>query len=575
MKWFTKWVLVIGLIGMMMGGIVPTTAKDNQTRKPPQEVIDFCYEQLWDVLLHPTTGSNQRKRQDTLHQLAEVLSKVGYSVEGAMPSRRDLMVLMNQNEPEKLLERIDNGIIECCLLIREHIPIQTTITINCEKVDGLIKDFRQVNDGILHPKRDSRGKSVELIDVSNKMKELSMQSIRTHDAYGLTNPLTGKIICGLDMHYLYPDTNKDPFDPASYQFDIMDGWMNKIKGIGAQVFFRVGESWDVHPEPPKNVDHYVQAVVQILKHYHQGWANGFYCYIPYWEIWNEPALKVFWTGSADQFIELYGKIAVALKKEDPSIMVGGPGNAGNFQKDWYYRFFSYIRDHHIPFDFYSWHWYGIRPYEVAIIAGDVQKDLDSFGFSSTKQLITEWNSDVWGSIEGRKVGNDREKGNQFFNSMFNAAFHGCALTHLQDTPVIMAHHYRGDINGFGLLEEGGNFNRVGVFYQNLNELMKSPLRLGVTTTPVQEGFTCLAGRSNDQKTIQLLVSDARIGTNPYTIELNNLEKAEQIKVKVFRLHLDGSMKLMKEMTIVASPGISIPLDIEAPTFDRIEISLIP
>jgi xylan 1,4-beta-xylosidase len=575
MKRVVEWTGILCLVVLLVGGYLPAIAENNQSRIPPQELKDFCYEQLWDVLLHPTNADNNRKRQDMLHQLAEMLSKVGYSVEKVIPSRHDLMVLMNQNKPDQVFELIDDGILESCLLIREPISVHTNITVDCARITGTVKDFRQVNDGIYYPKRDSKGKSSEIIDLSGKMKELSMQSIRTHDAYGMTDPVTNKIICGLDMHYLYPDTTKDPFDPSSYQFDIMDSWIKKINEIGAQVFFRVGESWDVHPEPPKNVDNYVKAVVQILKHYQQGWASGFYYKIPYWEIWNEPALKVFWTGTSDQFIQLYAKIALALKKEDPSIQVGGPGNAGNFQKEWYYQFFAYIREHSIPFDFYSWHWYGIRPYEVAIIAGDVQKDLESFGFYHTKQLITEWNIDVWGSIEGKKVGNNRDRGNQFFNSMFNAAFHGCALTHLQDSPVIMAHHYRGDAGGFGLLDESGNFNRVGMFYQNLSEFMSCPSRLSVTSYPSQESFTCLAGSSLDQTKIQLLVSDARLGTNPYTIELINFKKSDRIRLKVYRLQPDGSMKTVKEMELTTSPRMVIPLEIQAPTIDRIEISLIP
>jgi xylan 1,4-beta-xylosidase len=573
MKKLKKLLGIICILSMMTCFNQPIGANDGALRQPPGELKDLCYYTLWDVLLHPTTTSNNRPRQDTLHQIAELLSKVGYPVESKITSRREFSVAMNQKNDHLLYELIDYSLIELCMMIRGDIPIHTVVTIDYSKPIGSIRDFRQVNDGIFFPERDKNGNTGKIRDYSSKMKELGMQSIRTHDAFGLLDSSTKKPICALDMHYLYPDTSKDPLDPKSYQFQVMDQWVQKIRDIGATVFFRIGESWGMDPSPPKNMDNYVQATVQILKHYNHGWANGFSDSIPYWEIWNEPGLKIFWTGSSDQFIQMYGKIALALKAEDPHILVGGPGNAGNFQNDWYFKLFSYIRDNHIPFDFYSWHWYGIRPYEVALIARDVQKDLESFGFFHTKQMITEWNIDVWGSIEGKKVGNSKERGNQFFNSSFNAAFHGCALTFLQDSPVVSAYHYRGDANGFGLLDEQEKLNRVGMFYQNLNSLMTCKQRLIVKSEPNQEAFTCLAGREGDN--IQLIVSDARIGENPYEINLINIPYGSKFRIITYRLQPDGSMKVIDSKEVTSEDKLSLSSLIPSPCFDRIEISLIP
>jgi len=572
MNTFRKLISIVCLLSILFGSHQPLTARTDLVRNPPDRIKDLCYEKLWDSLLHPTNEKNNRARQGTLHEIAELLSKVGYPIESVIPSRRDFSMLMNQKHQEDLYRLIDDSIINLCLLIRDPIPIQTTVTVDYTKTIGNIKDLRQVNDGIFSQSRQGNG-SQETVDNSGKMKELGMQSIRTHDAFGTMDPKTKKLICGLDMHYIYPDMNKDPLDPANYQFAIMDKWVQKINEIGASVFFRVGESWGMDPTPPKNVDNYAQAVVQILKHYQQGWANGFYYRIPYWEIWNEPGLKIFWTGTSDQFITLYAKIATALKKEDPSIQVGGPGNAGNFQNDWYFKFLSYIRDHKIPFDFYSWHWYGIRPFEANSIARDVQKDLDAFGFYQTKQFITEWNIDVWGSIDGKKVGNSRERGNQFFNSFFNAGFHGCVLTNLQDSSVEMAHHYRGDANGFGLLDEKGSLNRVGVFYQNLNTLMESPRRLVTVSNPMQEAFTVLAGKSLNGNTIQILVSDARIGENPYKLTINNLPRNKKIDLIITRFNQDHPLGFIETKQFENQTTLELEYSLVAPGFDRIEITL--
>jgi hypothetical protein len=159
--------------------------------------------------------------------------------------------------------------------------------------------------------------------------------------------------------------------------------------------------------------------------------------------------------------------------------------------------------------------------------------------------------------------------------MFNAAFHGCALTHLQGSPVIMAHHYRGDENGFGLLTAQGELNRVGVFYQNLNKVMTCQKRLSVLNTPFQEAFTVLAGRSEDFTKSVILICDARLGDNPYKLDLVNFPRDKHLTIRVFRLQTEGMMKMIEEKVVKSSETITFSSTIPAPSLDRIEITLSP
>jgi xylan 1,4-beta-xylosidase len=49
----------------------------------------------------------------------------------------------------------------------------------------------------------------------------------------------------------------------------------------------------------------------------------------FFEVWNEPNLEEFWTGTQAQYFELYRHTAEALKRVDPQLRVGGPATAKN------------------------------------------------------------------------------------------------------------------------------------------------------------------------------------------------------------------------------------------------------
>jgi xylan 1,4-beta-xylosidase len=47
----------------------------------------------------------------------------------------------------------------------------------------------------------------------------------------------------------------------------------------------------------------------------------------FFEVWNEPNLKAFWTGTQKDYFKLYRVTADAIKTIDPSLKVGGPATA--------------------------------------------------------------------------------------------------------------------------------------------------------------------------------------------------------------------------------------------------------
>ncbi len=76
----------------------------------------------------------------------------------------------------------------------------------------------------------------------------------------------------------------------------------------------------------------------------------------YFEVWNEPNLD-FWAGVPRQasYWELYDHTAIAIKKVNPQLRVGGPATA---QAAWADAFIKHCSENHIPVDFLSTHVYG-------------------------------------------------------------------------------------------------------------------------------------------------------------------------------------------------------------------------
>ena len=137
----------------------------------------------------------------------------------------------------------------------------------------------------------------------------------------------------------------------------------------------------------------------IIRHYNEGWADGFHYDIEYWEIWNEPDLDVkegrqftdprTWAGTLEQFNELYVTAACHLRSCFPDIKIGGPAYASPLRPMG--DFLDCIKKHGAPLDFFSWHRYDSIPEHYAYRAAKVREQLDVKGFTETESILNEWN----------------------------------------------------------------------------------------------------------------------------------------------------------------------------------------
>jgi xylan 1,4-beta-xylosidase len=98
------------------------------------------------------------------------------------------------------------------------------------------------------------------------------------------------------------------------------------------------------------------------------------------EVWNEPNLEVFWTGSQEDYLRLYDEAARAVKQVDDRLLIGGPSTAA---AEWIEALTAHAEQSDVPLDFVTSHTYGNIPL-------DARGSLHRHGFDDIPTWWTEW-----------------------------------------------------------------------------------------------------------------------------------------------------------------------------------------
>jgi xylan 1,4-beta-xylosidase len=406
------------------------------------------------------------------------------------------------------------------------------LTVDAAQVTGIIHSFQGVNCG---PASFMPG----LADVTSQYRDLRIDMVRVHDFFG-PGDIDARWVEPLDpisrwvkadgTRSIFPNWEADPEKESSYNFGPTDRIVQAIIAGGAEVYFRLGRSWGAEARPPSDFNKYAEICRHVVMHYNGGWAKGYHYNIRYWEIWNEPDLKVewapnfirpFWTGTPEQYYELYERVARAIKGFDATLKVGGPAKARPELADGYReRFLRYCASRKVPLDFYSWHLYQTeqspRPYLLAQTARMIKSLLDEYGFNQAENILSEWNMSVTMNNAGPRSP----------SSPMNAAFSSAALTYLQSAPLDRALFYRGDPTVMGLFDVGGGYRRNAAVFKFFGAMLDTPQQLAVSGAD-NRGFSLLAGRSADGNLVQLIITQygGQAGTE-YRLSLQHLPWGE-------------------------------------------------
>ncbi|HKO60822.1 MAG TPA: cellulase family glycosylhydrolase [Pyrinomonadaceae bacterium] len=114
----------------------------------------------------------------------------------------------------------------------------------------------------------------------------------------------------------------------------------------------------------------------------------------FFEVWNEPNLKAFWTGSQRDYFKLYKHTVAAIKKIDASLRVGGPATA---KSGWVEEFVDFCERNKVPADFVSTHQY---PTDAL---GSDEQDTEVQLYKSQRGIMRQQAQDTRRRARGRPV----------------------------------------------------------------------------------------------------------------------------------------------------------------------------
>ena len=271
---------------------------------------------------------------------------------------------------------------------------QTVVRVAPTAVLGPVKIMNAANNGPVYGDREA-------------YKALRVPYARTHDTvhgggYGYQ--------C-VDITRVFPDFDADVDSPSSYDFDLTDEVLLNMQKAGTKPFYRLGQSIEHYSKkygiyPPKDFEKWARVCEHIIRHYNEGWADGFHYNIKYWEIWNEPNLewdndkwKVdprCWAGSPEQFYDFFEVAVKHLKGCFPNLLIGGPAMSGQDPgvreiPVWYELLLSEMKRRNVPLDFFAWHIYEYDPTVFTDFSYQVRALLDKYGYDKAESFLNEWN----------------------------------------------------------------------------------------------------------------------------------------------------------------------------------------
>ncbi len=229
-----------------------------------------------------------------------------------------------------------------------------------------------------------------IYDATEDFRAAGIPFCRTHD---IEYPFG----CGefVDIHCIFRDFRGDENDPANYNFTFTDEYLKAIAAAGAKPFYRLGTTIEHQPiklyiHPPLDFEKWGRICSRIIAHYNDGWADGFHMGIEYWEIWNEPDIGPCWTGTPEQFIDLYAAAAPIIKREHPDVKVGGCAFA-MASWDMIEQWVAAVVSRGLPMDFISWHQYCSDPRNIAALSKRLDELLEKYGLCEVESVFDEWN----------------------------------------------------------------------------------------------------------------------------------------------------------------------------------------
>jgi len=219
-------------------------------------------------------------------------------------------------------------------------------------------------------------------------EELSSALKAAHDELGVKTVRAHAILC--DDVGVYREVDGEPV----HDFTGVDRVYDHIRSLGLYPVVEISYMpRDLASDPSKTVFDY-RAIISPPKDWKR-WHDlvrdltqhvvdryGIDEVVEHWsfEVWNEANLEVFWSGTPEEYMQMYDVTVAAVRAVDERLMVGGPSSAAS---GWVEELLAHVEESGAPLDFISTHTYGSPPL-------DFRASLERYGRAGTPIWWTEW-----------------------------------------------------------------------------------------------------------------------------------------------------------------------------------------
>ena len=230
--------------------------------------------------------------------------------------------------------------------------------------------------------------------------------------------------CGfryIRMHGLFDDdmgVYREERGVPQYNWQYIDELYDFLHRIGMKPFVELGFMpeglassrktifwYKGNVTPPKDMAKWADFIKAFVEHEKERYGDA-EVRTWYFEVWNEPNLSGFFSGTQQQYFDLFAATTRAIKSVNPYYKVGGPATAG---AGWVPEFIHFCDTNGAPVDFISTHTYGVQSGYLDVtgtagtalsrdpnsVIGDVKRVRQQISNSAMPKLdlhFTEWSA---------------------------------------------------------------------------------------------------------------------------------------------------------------------------------------
>ncbi len=449
----------------------------------------------------------------------------------------------------------------------EKLKAFDVIKVDFLKTDGIIKPMNAVNNG-------PAGSAVRGTGNFASYKEAEIPYARLHDS-AFYSGYGGE--WSVDVHRIFRNFDADENDPNSYVFEPTDKYLENIVAAGTKVFYRLGAAiehgYKYGTKPPKDFLKWAKICEHIIRHYNEGWANGFHYDIEYWEIWNEfdchNADGTFpcWQGTFSEFGEFYSVVARYLKNTFPHLKIGGPAFASVWNPVVNQAFFEVMQRDNVPIDFISYHAYMRNVQDLKDTVAMANKVFKQYGYGSREKILNEWNY-----IKGW-AGDDWKYSLKMERTLKGSSFVGACMAVGQTLDLDMLMYYDARPCGMNGMFDTNTLQPLKSYYTfKAFAGLKKLVNYVKPESDCKDIYACAATNGTDNRLMfTFFKEDDNYEKKTVKVDFKGIKNSSLLQAKVYLIDENNDLSIVRE-EIFTSENFSMYFNLELFGTYYIEIS---